>query len=247
MTNRKPTMRIATTALLLVSVFMLGACQRAPTPEEVRVAQAAAEEQAAEAMAVQFDTEYARQNWGLAKAYGDVLLDKHPDSAAAERIRAQHAEAANKAEAEREARRTAALWTYQAQPAGKGKQLTAAIYSREPVDVGDGVPERVRLIFRDHPEWGRSSYLVLGSGDFDCYRGCKVQVKVDDAAPRAMAGSRPDTDEAIAMFIEDERALWRLVGDAEIVSIEFPVKAGGRRTAEFEVAGLDASKLPKWK
>ncbi|HEV8694104.1 MAG TPA: hypothetical protein VGQ93_07970, partial [Lysobacter sp.] len=92
----------------------------------------------------------------------------------------------------------------------------------------------------------RSSYLVLENGDFDCYGGCKVQVMLDDQKPKAMAASRPKTDEAIAMFIEDERALWRMTRDVKTMTIEFPVKAGGKRTAVFEVGGLDHGKLPKW-
>ena len=48
------------------------------------------------------------------------------------------------------------------------------------------------------------------------------------------------------MFIEDERALWKTVKAAKTIAIEFPVKAGGTRTAVFEVGGLDPSKLPKW-
>ena len=56
---------------------------------------------------------------------------------------------------------------------------------------------------------------MLEKGDFDCYSGCKVQVRADDGAPKPMAASRPKTDEAIAMFIEDERALWRTARDAQ--------------------------------
>ncbi len=244
MSIRTASIRAAAT-LAMTAAFTLTACQPEPDPAQVRAAQAAAEEADAEAMAKQFDAEFAKEKWELARAHGNVLTDKYPDSAAAERISARHAQATDKAETERENRRTAALWTYQTQPVDKGEQISAAIYSRELVDVGEGAPQRVRLIFRDHPQWGRSSYLVLDSGDFDCYGGCKVQVSADDTE-RAMDASRPDTDEAIAMFIEDERALWRLVGDAKVVSIQFPVKAGGRRTADFEVAGLDAAKLPKW-
>lgn len=236
----------AAAALSITAAFSLTACQPEPDPAEVRAAQVAAQEQEAETMARQFDEAIAQKKWELGRAYGDVLIDKFPGSAAAERIQAQHAEASINAKTERENRRTAALWTYQTQPVDQGEQISAAIYSSQPVDVGEGTPERIRLIFRDHPEWGRSSYLVLGAGDFDCYGGCRVQVKIDDAAPRAMAASRPKTDEAIAMFIEDERALWGMIGDADLVSIEFPVKAGGRRTAEFEVAGLDTTKLPNW-
>jgi hypothetical protein len=62
-----------------------------------------------------------------------------------------------------------------------------------------------------------------------------------------MAANRPDTDEAIAMFIDDERALWRMLDGAKMLSVEYPVKAGGTRTAVFEVGGLDRSKLPGWK
>lgn len=238
---------IRTAAIVAVSAaFTLTACQPEPDPAELRAARAAAQEREAEVMAAQFDDAFAQEKWELARAYGEVLVDKFPGSAAAERIQSQLAEATINARTERENRRTAALWTYQTQPVDKGEQISAAIYSSQPVEVGEGIPQRVRLIFRDHPEWGRSSYLVLGAGDFDCYGGCRVQVKVDDAEPRAMAASRPKTDEAIAMFIEDERALWRMLGDAELVSIEFPVKAGGRRSAEFEVAGLDDSRLPGW-
>jgi hypothetical protein len=74
-----------------------------------------------------------------------------------------------------------------------------------------------------------------------------VQVKVDDAAPKAMAATRPKTDEAIAMFIEDERALWRMTNGAKVIAIEFPTRDVGERTAVFEVSGLDRSKLPAWK
>jgi len=87
---------------------------------------------------------------------------------------------------------------------------------------------------------------VLESGDFRCPGGCRVKVRIDDAAAKAMAATRPKTDEAIAMFIEDHRMLWRSLRDAKTASIEFPVKAGGTRTAVFEVGGLDRGKLPAW-
>jgi hypothetical protein len=61
-----------------------------------------------------------------------------------------------------------------------------------------------------------------------------------------MAGTRPKTDEAIAMFIEDERGLWRLTRNAKRLSIEFPVKPSGTRTAVFEVGGLDRMQMPGW-
>jgi hypothetical protein len=48
------------------------------------------------------------------------------------------------------------------------------------------------------------------------------------------------------MFIEDEKALWRKARAAKTLAVTFPVKAGGTRTAVFEVGGLDGARLPKW-
>lgn len=232
--------------LILLNAFALAACQPAEDPEAVAAAQAAAREQKAQEIGKQFDAQYAQRNWELARAHGEELTLTHPDSPTTARIRLQFEEAKAKAEAERERRRLAGLWDYQRQPVKGGDQLSAAIYSKQRVDTGGGTSYPVRLIFRDHPEWGRSSYLVLENGDFDCYGGCKVQVTLDDRKPRAMAASRPRTDEAIAMFIEDERALWRMTRDVKTMTIEFPVKAGNRRAAVFEVGGLDRDRLPKW-
>ena len=104
----------------------------------------------------------------------------------------------------------------------------------------------MQLVFRDHEKWGRSGYLVLQTGDFACRPRCTVTVSVDDRQPERMQAWRPDTDEAIAMFVDDTATLWRLTGDAARLRIEFPVRAGGTRTAVFEVAGLDEAQMPGW-
>ena len=238
--------RLSNAVMALAVALALGACTPAADPQVAAAARAAAGEQAASEAAKQFDAEFAAQNWELARAHGDVLLAQYPDSQAAARIRPQHQEVKDKAAAERELRRATGLWVYQTVAAKGGSQLSAAIYAKAPVDVDGSGAKPVRLIFRDHPEWRRSSYLTLEAGDFDCYGGCKVKVQVDETAARPMAASRPKTDEAIAMFIEDERALWKLAKGAKVLTIEFPVKAGGSRTAVFEVGGLDPAKLPAW-
>ena len=234
-------------ASLSVLVAVLAACQ---DPAAKAEAQAAAQRQASEAAAEQaaadFEAAYAAGNWVLAGAQGDVLLARYPDTAAAERIRPLHEEARAKGNAVREEARLAGLWAYNTEPVKGGSQLSAAIYSRENVDSDGTGAKPVRLIFRDHPDWGRSSYLVMQAGDFDCYGACRVAVTVDDAAPKRMAANRPRTDEAIAMFIDDEKALWRMLDGAKRLKVEFPVKAGGTRTAEFEVGGLDRGRLPAW-
>ena len=237
-----------TIALALATVLLLSACKGVDPQAAARAAaeQAAAKEQAAEAMAKQFDDAVIAQNWTLAKAHGDILQIKHPTSAAAERIKPTLDEIKAKAEAVQQEVRLASLWAYGDELVGKnGHQLSAAIYSQEPVDTDGSGAHPVRLIFRDHPEWGRSSYLVLEAGDFDCYKGCRLKVIVDGKT-HTLPGSRPKTDDAIAMFVEDWKGLWKLAKAGKQLSIEFPTKTVGKRTAEFEVGGLDASKLPKW-
>ena len=231
---------------VLVLAGVLAACQPAQDPKAEAAPQAAAQEQAAEEMAKAFEAEYGRQNWELARAHGDVLMSKYPSSAAAARIEERYNEVKDRATQAREQRRLSVLWTYQTQPVKGGEQLSASIYAKDHVDTDGSGARPVQLIFRDHPDWGRSSYLVLENGDVDCYGGCKVKLKVDAAEPKPVDASRPKTDEAIAMFIEDEKMLWRTVKGAKVIAIEFPVKAGGTRTAVFEVGGLDANKLPKW-
>jgi hypothetical protein len=168
------------------------------------------------------------------------------DAAAAGAKAAQEAAARAEADARRERDRLASLWTYTTVPVGNGQQVAASIKSANDVDADGKAPKSVLLVFRDHPSWGRSSYLVLQSGDFDCYGRCTVKVTADAAPPKPMAARRPKTDEAIAMFIDDARALYRLTTEAKRISIEFPVKTGGTRTASFDVAGLDGSKLTGW-
>ena len=237
-----------TASLAIATVLLLGAC-KGEDPQaaaQAAAAQAAAKDQAAEAMAKQFDDAVVAQNWTLAKAHGEILQVEHPTSAAAERVKPKLDEIKAKAEATQQEARLAALWAYGDDPVGKnGHQLSAAIYSQEPVDTDGSGAQPVRLIFRDHPEWGRSSYLVLEAGDFDCYAGCQLKVTVDGKA-HALPGSRPNTDDAIAMFVEDWKGLWKLAKGGKQLSIEFPTKTVGKRTAEFEVGGLDPSKLPKW-
>lgn len=238
-------MKIA--ALAIALCLLLPACQRADpqAAAQAAAAQQAADEQAAEAMEKQFEAAVMDQNWPLAKGYGDVLLHDHPASAAAARVKPKLEDIAAKAEEQKQTRRLEALWSYGDETVKGGHQLSASIYSSEEVDTDGAGAHPVRLIFRDHPEWGRSAYLVLQAGDFDCYKGCKLKVTVD-GKEHTLPGSRPNTNEAIAMFIVDNKALWKLAKSGKRMTIEFPTKQVGRRSATFEVGGLDASKLPKW-
>ncbi|WP_133479194.1 hypothetical protein [Cognatilysobacter segetis] len=230
----------------VLPLLMLGvaACGPAPDPQAEAKAKAAQDAAAADALAGELETQLSNRNWTLARSQCEVLAYRYPKSPLVARYAARCAEAKAQAGEQAEAARLQGLWSYQSDPVGKGRQLSTSIYSKDDVDTGAG-RSRVRLIFRDHPEWGRSSYLVLENGDFDCYGGCALKMKVD-GKPRSMAGSRPRTDEAIAMFIEDERGLWRTVRKAKTLAIDLPLKGARTQTVVFEVGGLDASRMPGW-
>lgn len=232
---------------LALCAFSLSACTDREAQRQAQLAASAqAKEQAATDLGKQYDAAVNAQNWDMARAHGAALLEGYAGTAAAARIEPGYAGIKAKGEAARELRRMQALWQYSQVPEKGGMQRSAMIEARQRVDVDGSGAKPVSLVFRDHPKWKRHSYLVLQAGDFDCYGGCKVQVAVDGGKPRPMAAHRPDTDEAIAMFIDDDKALWKQVRQARTISIAFPVKAGGRRTAEFEVGGLDPKYLPGW-
>ncbi len=216
--------------------------------QEAAAAQArAAREVQAEVIGKQYDSAVTAGDWDRARIHGAALFDQFADSETAQRIEPGYAEVKEKAEAARELRRMQALWHYNQVAVKGGTQRSAAIYSKERVDVDGSGAKPVQLVFRDHPEWKRHAYLVLQAGDFAkaCYGSCQVTLTVD-GVPRRMAAHRPDTDEAIAMFITDNKSLWKIVRGARTVAIEFPVKAGGTRTALFETGGLDTSQMPGW-
>ena len=233
--------------LLLCCVLALVACGDREAEQRAAVAaQAAANETAAAELATQYDSALTAQNWEMARIHGAALLAQYPQTQAATQVEQTFADTKAKAEEVREQNRLSSLWNYAQVTAGKGIQRSAMIYSKEPVDVDGAGPRTVQLVFRDHPEWKRSAYLVLQAGDFRCPGGCKVKLVADGAAAKSMAAWRPDTDEAIAMFITDHKALWKLVRKTREVAIEFPVKGGGTRTAVFETGGLNAEHMPGW-
>ncbi|MGY0504924.1 hypothetical protein [Luteimonas sp. e5] len=229
---------------MLATGLLLAACTPAEDPEVVAAREAEAREAAAAPAKKTLDEALAEEKWELAYAQADLLRREYAGTRAAGEAEARFEEIEGKAKALRAERRLKGLWDYQSNPAGKGQQHTAAINARKRIEL-DGGRTPVKLIFRDHPEWGRSSYLVLERGDFNCYAGCTLKLDVDGTA-RTLRGSRPDTDEAIAMFIKDEKALWRMFKSAREVSIEFPVKPSGTRSATFEVGGMDPARMPGW-
>lgn len=236
--------------LVAACLLALAACSDPEAERQAQQAAAAAakadQEAKAEKVAAEYEREVAAQNWERARLHGSSLLDLYKDTEVAARIAPGFDEVKAKAEAAREQRRLQGLWQYNEIPVGtKGVQRSAAIYSKERVDVDGSGAKPVQLVFRDHPEWKRHAYLVLQAGDFRCPQ-CTVKVSVDGGKAQSMPAWRPKTDEAIALFITDQKALWKLAGKGTAISIEFPVKAGGTRTAVFETGGVDASRMPAW-
>ncbi|GHH57202.1 hypothetical protein [[Pseudomonas] boreopolis] len=231
----------------VLSLLLLSACTDREAQRQAQLAaEAERKEQAAAELAQRYDRAVQDRNWDMARSYGADLLQSYPGTEAARKVEPGYAEVKAKGDEAREQRRLQALWQYNQVAVKGGTQRSAMIDAKEPVDVDGSGAKRVQLVFRDHPQWKRHAYLVLQAGDFDCYRGCKVQVAVDGGKPRVLPAHRPDTDEAIAMFIDDDKALWKLARQAKALSITFPVKAGGTRTAVFETAGVDGTQMPGW-
>ena len=235
--------------LLAIACAAVSACgDREAERAAAAAAQAAAVEQQAADLAKKYDSAVASSDWDMARIHGVALLDQYPQSEAAARIGPGLDDVKGKAEAAREQRRMEALWDYSQVAVDGGTQRSAALLSKEPVDVDGSGAKPVQLVFRDHPAWKRSSYLVLQASDFAraCYSRCQVTVVADGAAPKRMSANRPDTDEATAMFIDDEKALWRLARKTKVLEIEFTVKDGSAHKAVFETGGLDGSQMPGW-
>ena len=193
-----------------------------------------------------FDDAVPRRTGRLAKAQGDVLLMQYPQPGRAARRAQMAMTCARKADAAREDARAAALWNYTAVAVDGGTQRAATIDSTQRVDIDGSGAKPVQLVFRDHPRGAAAPTWCCRPAISTATAAARSRSPSTTAPPKAMAGSRPKTDEAIAMFIEDERALWRMVLGAKTLSIEFPVKPKGTRTAVFEVGGVDHAQFPGW-
>jgi len=194
---------------------------------------------------VLYDQMRASQSWDLALSLGGEIVQKYPASAAAATVRQTLDDVRAKATAQRESRRLARLWSYAAVPEAGATQYTAAIESREPLGGGGArSAERVRLVLRVHPKWGRSVYLLLDNATFDCRKGCAtLPVKFDDAPAQRMKATIPPTGEP-ALFIDDDKAFIAKLEKAKTVAIDVAIRNLGAKTLTFEVGGFDATKLP---
>ncbi len=234
--------------LVPLAILLLSAC--GPSAKQLAEQKAANEQMQAEAAANAQARNYVQARdagqYDLAQAYARQLLHDAPDSVAAKEVRATLDDTNVKADELRDKRRLRALWSYNTELLDGGGDnnvvYSASIYAtKDPNFNGDQVP--VRLVMRRHPQWGRSAYLVLDHGEFDCPPGCKVSVQFDDKPPMMMASSKSDQNRQ-AMFIDDEKTLRDALDQVRVITFQTHVD-GRPRTLSFEVGGFDRAQLER--
>jgi len=233
--------------LATVTAILLAGCGPSASDEAAQHASAVKleHESAANAQARNYVQARDAGQYELAQAYANQLLHDAPDTVAAREVQATLADTGVKADEARDKRRLAGLWSYNTEflTGGSGENVvhTAAIYAtKDPNDIND-VP--VRLVLRKHPQWGRSVYLVLDHGQFDCKPGCKVPVKFDDQPARQLPASKSDQNKQ-AMFIDDEQTVRDALDKIRVITINTSVD-GRPRSISFEVGGFDRAEIER--
>ena len=230
----------------ITATLLLAGC--GPSASEVAAEKAATakleRDAAANAQARNYVQARNAGQYELAQAYANQLLHDAPDTVAAHEVQATLADTGIRADEARDKHRLSQLWSYNSEfLEGLGENVvhTAAIYAtKDPNDIGnDQVP--VRLVLRRHPKWGRSVYLVLDHGQFDCPPGCKVPVRFDDKPARMLPASKSDENKQ-AMFIDDEQTIRDVLDKIRVITIDTSVD-GRPRSISFEVGGFDRAQL----
>ena len=220
--------------------FALAACSGGGEEGEGGVELSAADQARAAEMLKEYQAARTAGNPQAAEAAADKLREKFPDSAPAHELDATLDEVRKAAEAQRETARLQKLWDYQDNDVGKGVQHTATIFSKVP-DLGDApaaAPD-AQLVLRDHPEWGRSVYLLLAQNKFSCGKPCTLQLSFDDAPPETWPGKQADSGHGPALFIEDEPRFIKALPNAKKVKVVLPKGSGSLNALTFEVGGFD--------
>jgi ribosomal protein L12E/L44/L45/RPP1/RPP2 len=229
----------------LVCALLLAGCGDSDRDAiATRAATAKLEHEAnANALARNYDQAREAGQYELAQAYANQLLHDAPDTVAAREVQATLADTGVRVDEARDKRRLEKLWSYNIElmeGGGDGVVHSAAIYATRDANK-DNAP--VRLVLRTHPKWGRSVYLVLDKGEFDCAKGCKVAIKFDDTAPQMFSSTKSDLNKQ-AMFIDDEKTIREKLDNIRVITID--VSIGGKpRTLSFEVGGFDRVQLER--
>jgi hypothetical protein len=237
--------RIVILASTMVTLAIAGCGEQAKREAAAHAdAMRVEQETAAADLARNYDQARAAGQWDLALAYANQLQQSAPDSVPAHEVQATLADTNTHADEVRDKRRLAALWAYNLEPINYGADgvvVSAYLYSDSKSDPPGAAP--VRLVLRRHPQWGRSVYLVLDKGEFDCPPGCKVSVRFDDQPARDFAATKSEQNRS-ALFIDDEAAIRMTLDKIRVITIGTSV-GGIPRRLRFEVGGFDRVKLER--
>ncbi|MBS0576281.1 MAG: hypothetical protein JSS45_07655 [Proteobacteria bacterium] len=246
----KPASKTTRAAWLLAPVVALALVACGPSAKQVEAqrAQAAQDDKEAAANALARNYLQAREagQYELAQTYGNQLLRDAPDSVAAREVRATIEDTNVKVDEARDRHRLRQLWTYNTEFLEGGGDSnvvhTASILAeKDPNFNGDQVP--VKMVLRRHPKWGRSLYLVVDHGTFDCAGKCQVPVQFDDQPPMSMAAEKSDQNRQ-GLFIDDEEKIRDALDKVRVVTVKTSID-GQPRTLSFEVGGFDRAQLER--
>jgi hypothetical protein len=205
--------------------------------------------EAAKAVAMLQSYEAARSagNPEAAENAADELRERYPDSAEAHKLEPTLEAVRTAAEEVREMRRLRSLWDYQANAVGSGTQRSASVFSQTP-DLGEEQPAAIpdaQLVLRDHPDWGRSAYLLLAQSKFSCGNPCTLQLAFDEGELAAWQGKQADSGQGPALFIEDEAPFVAALRKAKQLRVVLPKGSGSIGTLVFEVGGFAPERYAK--
>jgi hypothetical protein len=227
--------------------LLLAACGDGSGGEGAAASLSAADEANATQLLKTYESARDAGNPEAAEAAADKLREKYADSAAAQKLDPTLEKVRADAEAMRDKRRLEKLWDYQANAVTGGTQRTATIFSRTP-DTGEdepaGTPD-AQLVLRDHPDWGRSAYLLLAQKKFDCGKPCTLRIAFDGAPAENWKGRQADSGKVPALFIEDDAKFVPALQAAKLVRIELPKGSGHIPALSFEVGGFAPERYAK--
>lgn len=226
-------------ALRWFAIAVLATALTACQPEPV---DPAFDEDAGQKLLVQYEAARTDGDWETAEMHADELRRKHGETRAASTMRATLADVQEKAEAEREVRRMRDLWTYQKFAVEGGTQHSASLDSKvehDPESETRPPPPDATLIFRRHPAWGESAYLVLAQSNLRCGPPCTLKIRFDDAEPETYAGDPADTGTGPALFIVDRDRFLDALDGAQRVRVYLPPTEHLAPMFDFEVGGFD--------
>lgn len=238
--------RAIVTIVMVAFAFAVSGCNDQAQLEASQHAETVRLEQdtAAAELARNYGQARTAEQWDIALAYANQLQHLAPNSVPMREVQATLADTGIHADEVRDRRRLAALWAYNIEPINYGNDgvvVSAYLYSDSKADPAGAA--RVRLVLRRHPQWGRSVYLVLDQGEFDCVPGCKVSIRFDDQPQRDFTATKSKQNRS-ALFIDDEAAIRAALEKVRVIIINVIV-GGAPRMLRFEVGGFDRVQLER--